>query len=125
MTTVGGYATVAEKLMELLNLSLPRTDVVPSEEICKRCYRQLNEIDFLEIQVFTFDTIFTITIKTFNIIRKQFNEANFMYPIHSSQLSLSFANFVSFYYRIFCQGLKKLEVKYRSPKTGFKRCCCH
>ena len=55
MTTVGGYATVAEKLMELLNLSLPRTDVVPSEEICKRCYRQLNEIDFLEIQVFTFD----------------------------------------------------------------------
>ena len=51
MTTVGGYATVAEKLMELLNLSLPRTDVVPSEEICKKCYRQLNEIDFLEIQV--------------------------------------------------------------------------
>ena len=36
---------------DILQLCFTRTDVVASEEICRRCYRQINEIDFLETQV--------------------------------------------------------------------------
>ena len=52
-----------------------RTEVVPSEEICKRCYRQLNEIDFLESQV-SFK-LFQFHIKTIFAYKDNFTKIRF------------------------------------------------
>ena len=43
--------TIGRRLGEILRVELPKKKLVPSEEICKKCFRQLNEIDYLEGQV--------------------------------------------------------------------------
>lgn len=49
--TAEGGVTIAARLKDILRIDLPKKKVVPSEEICKKCFRQLNEIDYLESQV--------------------------------------------------------------------------
>lgn len=46
-----GGGTIAHRLRDILRVELPRKKLVPSEDICKKCFRQLNEVDYLEIQV--------------------------------------------------------------------------
>ncbi len=46
-----GRVTIAHKLKEILRVNLPKKKLVPSEEICKKCFRQISEIDYLENQV--------------------------------------------------------------------------
>ena len=43
--------TIGQRLGDILRVELPKKKLVPSEEICKKCFKQLNEIDFLEKQV--------------------------------------------------------------------------
>ena len=43
--------SIAKKLKELFHLELPRSKIVQSEQICRKCFRALNEIHFLETQV--------------------------------------------------------------------------
>ena len=43
--------TIGSRLRDILRVDFMRKRYVPSEEICKRCFRQLNEIDYLEAQV--------------------------------------------------------------------------
>ena len=38
-------------MSEILRVEVPRKKLIPSEEICKKCFRQLSEIDYLETQV--------------------------------------------------------------------------
>lgn len=47
----GPSVTIASRLREILRVDFLRKRYVPSEEICKKCFRQLNEIDYLESQV--------------------------------------------------------------------------
>ena len=50
-TTTDGYISIAKKLKELFHLELPRSKIIPSDQICRKCFRALNEIHFLETQV--------------------------------------------------------------------------
>ena len=46
-TSVGGL------LKNILRVDLPKKKLIPSDDICKKCYRQLNEIRYMEQQVNT------------------------------------------------------------------------
>lgn len=47
----GATVSIGQRLREILRVELPKKKLVPSEEICKKCFRQLNEVDYLEAQV--------------------------------------------------------------------------
>ena len=49
--TADGYMSIAKKVRELFHLELPRSKILQSEQICRKCFRALNEIHFLETQV--------------------------------------------------------------------------
>ncbi len=49
--------TIAQRLGDILRVTLPKKKLVPSEQICKKCFRQLTEIDYLEMQVLIFGNI--------------------------------------------------------------------
>ena len=49
--TSDGYVSIAKKLRDLFHLELPRSKIISSDQICRKCFRALNEIHFLETQV--------------------------------------------------------------------------
>ena len=49
--TSDGYVSIAKKLRDLFHLELPRSKIIAGDQICRKCYRALNEIHFLETQV--------------------------------------------------------------------------
>ncbi|TRY60921.1 hypothetical protein TCAL_03200 [Tigriopus californicus] len=51
LNSESGGETIAARLKEIIRVTLPRKKLIPSEEICKKCFRQLNEIDYLENQL--------------------------------------------------------------------------
>jgi hypothetical protein len=50
-STSDGYVSIAKKLRMLFHLELPRSKLVTSDQICRKCFRALNEIHFLETQL--------------------------------------------------------------------------
>jgi len=50
-STSDGYVSIAKKLRLLFHLELPRSKLVTSDQICRKCFRALNEIHFLETQL--------------------------------------------------------------------------
>ena len=51
--TADGYMSIAKKVKEMFHLELPRSKILQSEQICRKCFRAMNEIHFLESQVNT------------------------------------------------------------------------
>lgn len=49
--TSDGYISIAKKLRALFHLELPRSKIIASDQICRKCFRALNEIHFLETQL--------------------------------------------------------------------------
>jgi len=50
-STSDGYVSIAKKLRGLFHLELPRSKLVTCDQICRKCFRALNEIHFLETQL--------------------------------------------------------------------------
>lgn len=51
ITTSDGQIPIFRRLKDILNMDLPKLKLVPSEEICKKCYRQLTEIEYIQTQL--------------------------------------------------------------------------
>ncbi len=54
--TSDGYVSIAKKLRDLFHLELPRSKIIASDQICRKCFRALNEIHFLETQVIIYSS---------------------------------------------------------------------
>jgi len=50
-TTSDGYISIAKKLRGMFHLELPKSKLVPCDQICRKCFRAMNEIHFLETQL--------------------------------------------------------------------------
>ena len=50
-TTSDGYMSIARKLRSMFHLELPKSKLVPCDQICRKCFRAMNEIHFLETQL--------------------------------------------------------------------------
>ena len=57
-----GNVTIGHRLRDILRLELPRKRLVPSDDVCRKCYRQLTEIDYLESQVISHPIFQNLTI---------------------------------------------------------------